>query len=103
MHIEFAAALVLANANLVASLIAGECVYAVLEAKQTANADLVKYATKKVESVRKLQQTSLPIPYTGGVYPPKPLNPILRGVLTFESDWNTAIFTKVTNPENSST
>jgi hypothetical protein len=29
----------------------------------------------------------LPIPYAQGTYPPKPLIPILGGILTFESDW----------------
>jgi hypothetical protein len=28
-----------------------------------------------------------PSPYAKGVYPPKPLIPILGGLLTFESDW----------------
>jgi hypothetical protein len=62
-------------------------VYAVFEAKQTANAQLVAYAQEKVASVRRLHRTSLPIPYAKGVYPPKPLIPILGGLLTFESDW----------------
>jgi hypothetical protein len=30
----------------------------------------------------------LPIPYAKGTYPPKPLIPILGGLLTFESDWS---------------
>jgi hypothetical protein len=34
-----------------------------------------------------LHRTSLPIPCAKGVYPPKPLIPILGGPLTFESDW----------------
>ena len=60
---------------------------AVFEAKQTANAQLVAYAQEKAASVRRLHRTSLPIPYAKGVYPPKPLIPILSGLLTFESDW----------------
>jgi len=60
---------------------------AVFEAKQTANAQLVAYAQEKAASVRRLHRTSLPIPYAKGVYPPKPLIPILGGLLTFESDW----------------
>jgi hypothetical protein len=40
--------------------------------------------------VRCLHRTSLPIPYAQGTYPPKPLMPILGGILTFESDWSPA-------------
>jgi len=72
-------------------IVPAESVYAVFEAKQTASADLVAYAQRKVASVRKLQRTSLPIPHAGGVYPAKPLIPILGGLLTFESDWSPAL------------
>lgn len=72
-------------------IIPAESVYAVFEAKQTADASLVAYAQQKVASVRKLHRTSLPIPHAGGVYPPKPLIPILGGLLTFESEWNPAM------------
>jgi Domain of unknown function (DUF6602) len=68
-------------------IIPAESVYAVFEAKQSINADQVSYARKKVASVRQLHRTSLPIPYAGGTYPPKPLPHILGGLLTFESDW----------------
>jgi hypothetical protein len=71
-------------------IVPAESVYAVFEAKQTANAELVRYAQKKIESVRRLQRTSLPIPHAGGTYPAKPLIPILGGLLTFESDWSPA-------------
>ena len=46
------------------------------------------YAQDKVASVRRLHRTSLPIPYAKGVYPAKPLIPILGGLLTFESEWS---------------
>ncbi|AFJ03739.1 hypothetical protein Q7C_2618 [Methylophaga frappieri] len=72
-------------------IIPAESVYAVFEAKQSANLDHVKYAQEKVQSVRRLHRTSLPIPYAGGTYPPKPLIPIYGGLLTFESDWSPAI------------
>ncbi|MCK9802004.1 CBASS effector endonuclease NucC [Pseudomonas sp. MAFF 302030] len=72
-------------------IVPAESVYAVFEAKQTASADLVAYAQRKVASVRKLHRTSLPIPHAGGVYPAKPLIPILGGLLTFESDWSPAL------------
>ncbi len=69
------------------TVIPAESVYAVFEAKQTVNADQVAYAAAKVGSVRKLHRTSLPIPHAGGTYPPKPLQRIIGGILTFESDW----------------
>jgi len=50
------------------TIIPAESVYAVFEAKQTMNLELVKYAQKKVKSVRELHRTSLPIPHAGGTY-----------------------------------
>jgi hypothetical protein len=73
------------------TIIPAESVYAVFEAKQAANAEMVAYAQEKVASVRRLHRTSLPIPYAKGTYPAKPLIPILGGLLTFESDWNPAL------------
>jgi Domain of unknown function (DUF6602) len=72
------------------TIIPAESVYAVFEAKQSINAGYVDYTQKKVASVRRLHRTSLPIPYAHGTYPPKPLIPILGGILTFESDWSPA-------------
>jgi hypothetical protein len=69
-------------------IVPAESVYAVFEAKQTINAALVKYAQEKIESVRKLHRTSLPIPHAGGTYPAKPPIQILGGILTFESKWS---------------
>jgi len=68
-------------------IVPAESVYAVFEAKQSINAEYVAYAQDKVESVRKLYRTSLPIPHAGGTYPAKPPIHILGGILTFESDW----------------
>lgn len=70
------------------TVIPAESVYAAFEAKQEINADLIKYAQDKVASVRKLHRTSLPIPYAGGTYPPKPLVPIIGGILALESTWS---------------
>lgn len=70
------------------TIIPAESVYAVFEAKQAINANQVAYAQDKVASVRQLHRTSLPIPHAGGVYPAKPLQHILGGLLTFESDWS---------------
>jgi hypothetical protein len=63
------------------TIIPAESVYAVFEAKQTANAKLVEYAQEKVASVRRLHRTSLPIPHAGGVYCPnvtRRLRPLKR-------------------------
>jgi hypothetical protein len=68
-------------------IIPAESVYAVFEAKQSINAGYVKYAQQKIESVRQLYRTSLPIPHAGGVFPAKPPIEIIGGILTFESDW----------------
>jgi hypothetical protein len=72
-------------------IIPAESVYAVFEAKQSIDAEEVRYAQNKVASVRRLHRTSLPIPHAGGVYPPKPLTNILGGLLTFESEWSPAL------------
>jgi hypothetical protein len=72
-------------------IIPAESVYGVFEAKQTLNTELIHYARAKCASVRKLSRTSLPIPHAGGTYDPKPLIPILAGVLSFESDWKPAL------------
>jgi len=72
-------------------ILPAESVYAVFEAKQTIYAAQVIYAQDKIQTVRKLTRTSLPIPHAGGTYPPKPLPYILAGLLAFESDWNPAL------------
>lgn len=70
------------------TIVPAESVYAVFEAKQTVDAELVAYAQKKVASVRRLHRTSLSIPHAGGLYPPKSPIPILGGVLSLESEWS---------------
>ena len=72
------------------TIIPAESVYAVFEAKQTLNAEHVRYARAKVGTVRQLHRTSLPIPHAGGTYPAKPLIPIFGGLLTLDSDWKPA-------------
>lgn len=71
-------------------VVPAESVYAVFEAKQTANAENIDYASVKAESVRTLHRTSLPVPNIYGKADPKPLLPIIAGFLAFESDWNPA-------------
>lgn len=68
-------------------IVPAESVYAVFEAKQSADKAMVQYAQEKVASVRRLHHTSLPIPHAGGTYPAKPPLQILGGLLTFESEW----------------
>jgi hypothetical protein len=70
------------------NVIPAEAVYAVFEAKQSANAAHVGYAKAKAESVRCLRRTSLPIPTASGVIPAREPPPIIAGLLTFESDWS---------------
>lgn len=67
--------------------IPAESVYAVFEVKQELNKEYIEYAGKKAESVRSLRRTSVPIPYAGGYFPPKPHNEILAGILTLSSCW----------------
>jgi hypothetical protein len=66
-------------------------VYAVLEAKQSINAAQIKYATKKVATVRALKRTTLDIPTAGGLVKAKKPAPILGGLVTLESDWTPAM------------
>ncbi len=81
-------------------IIPAESVYAVFEAKQSMDLGMVKYAQKKVESVRKLHRTSLPIPHAGGTHPPKNLIPIIGGILTLESEWKPAFGDSLLNQLN---
>lgn len=70
------------------TIVPAESVYAAFEAKQAINAAQVRYAHDKVASVRRLTRTSLPIPHAGGRYEPKELQPIIGGILVFESEWS---------------
>jgi hypothetical protein len=72
-------------------IVPAESVYAVFEAKQSIDASYINYAEEKIQSVRKLYRTSLPIPHAGGTYPPKPPIKILGGILSFESEWSPAM------------
>ena len=68
-------------------VIPAESVYAVFETKQILNGRMVAYAQEKVASVRKLHRTSMPIPTASGLLPPKPLHPILGGMLGVDTAW----------------
>ena len=74
-----------------ATIVPAESVYAVFEAKQSINADQIAYAHRKVRSVRNLKRTTLSIPHAGGRYDPVRPQPVLGGLLTFESDWSPAL------------
>ena len=69
-------------------VVPAESVYAVFEVKPTIDSEEIRYAQDKINSVRELHRTSLPIPNAGGKpYEPKTPFPILGGLLTFESEW----------------
>ena len=70
------------------------------EVKQTINSANISCAHDKIASVRSLDRTSLAIPHAGGTYPPKPLAPILGGLLTFESDWQPPLGDSLLNALN---
>jgi hypothetical protein len=64
-----------------------EAVYAVFEVKPVINKGYLEYASKKAESVRKLERTSIPIKHAGGEYPAKPLFPIVAGIVAADIEW----------------
>jgi hypothetical protein len=72
------------------TIIPAESVYAVFEAKQTANADNLRQAHQKAASVRKLLRTSAPVINAGVPTLGRKPQPILAGLLTLESDWTPA-------------
>lgn len=67
--------------------IPAEAVYAVFEVKQEINKDTIGYAGDKVESVRKLTRTTVPIVHAGGAYPAKPPFAIVGGIIAGKIDW----------------
>jgi hypothetical protein len=67
-----------------------ESVYAVFEVKPELDADNVAYAGEKMASARRLTRTSVPIVHAGGTYKPRQPQPIIGGILTFESAWRPA-------------
>ncbi len=67
--------------------IPAESVYAVFEVRPSINRENVFYAGEKAASVRKLLRTSAEITHAGGKFEPRPLFPILGGILAYDSDW----------------
>lgn len=68
--------------------IPAESVYAALETKQKIDKGNIEYAAGKGASVRRLHRTNSPIQHAGGTYDPRPLFPIITGIIATESDWN---------------
>lgn len=66
--------------------IPAESVYAVFEVKQDIKNN-IEYAGKKIESVRKLKRTSIPMICTGCTHSARPLSPILGGLLSSTSGY----------------
>lgn len=68
--------------------IPAESVYAVFEVKQKLEKATVREAGAKVASVRNLLRTSVRIPTMGRTEEPRPLFPILSGLLCLGSRWS---------------
>lgn len=67
--------------------IPGESVYAAFEVKQELTKGDIEYAADKAASVRRLQRTNIAFQHAGGIQQPRPLFPILAGILTTQSSW----------------
>ena len=67
--------------------IPAESVYAAFEVKQELTKGDIEYAAHKGASVRRLNRTNIAFQHAGGIQQPRPLFPILTGVLTTESSW----------------
>lgn len=59
--------------------------YAIFEIKQELNTEHIKYATQKIQSVRRLKRTSVPIHHAGGTFECKRYHNIIGGLLTTRS------------------
>ena len=66
--------------------IPAESVYAVFEVKPDIKGN-IKYAAKKIESVRKLKRTSIKMIASGKEMPPRLLTKIIGGILTTENSY----------------
>lgn len=67
--------------------IPAEAVYAVFETKPHIDKGHLEYAGRKAASVRRLRRTSVAITHAGGVFPVRPLFPIVAGILAARADW----------------
>ncbi|HVX40440.1 MAG TPA: DUF6602 domain-containing protein [Gemmatimonadaceae bacterium] len=66
------------------AFIPAECVYAIIEVKQTLSRTNIRYAQNKAASVRRLHRTSLPIQHAGGVHPARKPAHILAGIVALD-------------------
>ncbi len=71
--------------------IPAESVYAIFEVKPSLSREHVFYAGEKVASVRRLLRTSAEITHAGGKFEPRPLFPILGGILAYDSEWHPSL------------
>ena len=67
--------------------IPAEAVYCVLEAKPRISKQYLAYAADKAESVRVLHRTSVSILSAAGEHPPRPLFPIISGIIAGDTGW----------------
>jgi hypothetical protein len=65
-----------------------ESVYAVFEVKPEINREYVLYASRKIASVRGLHRTATSFGWAMGTMSPRPLPPILGGLLAGDSSWS---------------
>ena len=71
-----------------------EAVYGIFEVKQQVNKKSLGYTAKKVESVRRLNRTSVEIYHAGGKHPPKKHFTILGGLIAYEAEWKDGLDSK---------
>ena len=64
-----------------------EAVYATFEIKQEVSAQHLAAAAQKLASLRRLNRTSAPIPWTKGKNPPKKPFQIIGGLLSLNASW----------------
>lgn len=68
-----------------------EAVHAVFELKPTINKKFLSYAADKAASVRTLERTSIGFNTATGKSSPKPLFPIVAGIIAPRAEWSTGL------------
>jgi hypothetical protein len=68
-------------------LVPAESVYAVVEVKQVLTRQYMRDVGRKIASVRRLNRTSVSVPFAGGTYPPKQPHRILGVLAATRSVW----------------
>ena len=77
--------------------IPAESVYAIFEVKQALSALVIRDASRKAASVRRLRRTSAPLLSAGSLYPPKRPAPILAGILSVDAPQPNAMSARFTS------